>query len=186
MLEEEWNRVIDGRLECSAHARGGAGHRRETSTPPKAKRLRKFCAGEGREWLPALEETVRLYVASLLQKGKVEATSMQSYLSAINNYYEDMGTEGLQAAITLLPEDDDKLPWLHACTYVVLALNSFGRSDMGTARQREHVLVGDDKVTAALAKEKGRNHRTLNKKLPIPWWRVEQLRELLELWTRQG
>ncbi|KAK3255711.1 hypothetical protein CYMTET_35118, partial [Cymbomonas tetramitiformis] len=61
---------------------------------PKAKNFKDFGDGEGREWLPASEETVRLYLAALLQKGGIQATSMQLYLSAINNYHEDMGWPG--------------------------------------------------------------------------------------------
>ncbi|KAK3261475.1 hypothetical protein CYMTET_29616 [Cymbomonas tetramitiformis] len=59
---------------------------------PKVKKFKDFYEGEGREWLPASEETVRLYLASLLQRGGVQATSMQPI--AINNYYEDMGLLG--------------------------------------------------------------------------------------------
>eukprot|EP00854_Cymbomonas_tetramitiformis_P011378 gene11378-biopygen11677 len=43
---------------------------------PKIRKFKDFCDGEGREWL-------------------IEATSMQPYLSAINNYHEDMGLSGL-------------------------------------------------------------------------------------------
>ncbi|KAK3266272.1 hypothetical protein CYMTET_25089 [Cymbomonas tetramitiformis] len=51
------------------------------------------------EWTSALrecwrEETVRLYLAMLLDRGGIRATSLQPYLSAINNYHEDMGWPG--------------------------------------------------------------------------------------------
>eukprot|EP00854_Cymbomonas_tetramitiformis_P034226 gene34226-biopygen21365 len=49
----------------------------------------------GREWLPAEEVTVPLYIAALLERGGIQATSLQPYLSAINNYHEDMGFPGL-------------------------------------------------------------------------------------------
>ncbi|KAK3277865.1 hypothetical protein CYMTET_14154 [Cymbomonas tetramitiformis] len=35
---------------------------------PKSKKFKDFCEGEGREWLPASEETVRLYLAMLLDR----------------------------------------------------------------------------------------------------------------------
>ncbi|KAK3280388.1 hypothetical protein CYMTET_11773 [Cymbomonas tetramitiformis] len=53
-----------------------------------------FCEAEGREWLPATGATVRLYIAHMLDKGTVQASSLQPYLSAINNYHEDMGFPG--------------------------------------------------------------------------------------------
>ncbi|KAK3248872.1 hypothetical protein CYMTET_41678 [Cymbomonas tetramitiformis] len=46
---------------------------------------------EQREWLPATTPTVLLYLASLLDRGKIRATSLQPYLSAINCYHEDLG-----------------------------------------------------------------------------------------------
>ncbi|KAK3279157.1 hypothetical protein CYMTET_12948 [Cymbomonas tetramitiformis] len=58
---------------------------------PKAQAFIDFCMAEGRQWLPATEATFRLYIANLLARGTVQAASMQPYLSAINNYYEDMG-----------------------------------------------------------------------------------------------
>ncbi|KAK3248601.1 hypothetical protein CYMTET_41942 [Cymbomonas tetramitiformis] len=56
--------------------------------------LHECWQGEGREWLPASEETARLHVASLLSAGKMRAASMQRYLSANDNYHEAMGIEG--------------------------------------------------------------------------------------------
>ncbi|KAK3277014.1 hypothetical protein CYMTET_14955 [Cymbomonas tetramitiformis] len=89
-----------------------------------------------------------------------------------------------EAALMPLPEGDNELRWLRACTYVALAFASFGEADTGTAAQQESSLMGEDGVTAVLTKEKGKNHEALKRILSIPWWGVEQLRELLELWTR--
>ncbi|KAK3241457.1 hypothetical protein CYMTET_48774 [Cymbomonas tetramitiformis] len=61
---------------------------------PKARAFMTFCEAEGREWLPATEATVRLYIAQMLDKGTVQASNTQPYLSAINNYHEDMGLPG--------------------------------------------------------------------------------------------
>eukprot|EP00854_Cymbomonas_tetramitiformis_P005864 gene5864-biopygen5891 len=60
----------------------------------KAQAFMQVCVAEGRQWLPATKATVRLYIAHLLAKRKVQAASMQPYLSAINNYHEDMGYSG--------------------------------------------------------------------------------------------
>ncbi|KAK3282727.1 hypothetical protein CYMTET_9545 [Cymbomonas tetramitiformis] len=68
---------------------------------PKSKKLKDFCEGEGREWLPASEETARLYLATLLHSGGIRATSLQPYLSAINNYHEDMGWSGPAKGISV-------------------------------------------------------------------------------------
>ncbi|KAK3256116.1 hypothetical protein CYMTET_34727 [Cymbomonas tetramitiformis] len=152
------------------------------------------------EWTSALrerwrasEETVRLYLAALLQKGGIQATSMQPYLSAINNYHEDMGLPGpakgrsvtrAVKALTLEQEDGDQLGWLQACTYVVLAFTSFGRSGTGTPLQQENVLMDEEGATLVLTREKGRSHKLKKRQLSIPSWGVERLRELLEFWTR--
>ncbi|KAK3242308.1 hypothetical protein CYMTET_47996 [Cymbomonas tetramitiformis] len=58
---------------------------------PKARAFMAFCEEKRREWLLATGGSVRLYIAHLLDKGKVQAASMQPYLSAINDYHEDMG-----------------------------------------------------------------------------------------------
>eukprot|EP00854_Cymbomonas_tetramitiformis_P033778 gene33778-biopygen36040 len=62
---------------------------------PKARALMTFCEAENREWLPSTGATVRLYIAHMLDKDTVRASNMQPYLSAINNYHEDMGFPGL-------------------------------------------------------------------------------------------
>eukprot|EP00854_Cymbomonas_tetramitiformis_P034111 gene34111-biopygen13323 len=61
---------------------------------PKARRFIHFCVQQRRPWLPATEATVVLYIASVLEDGSVRAASMQPYLSAINNYHEDLGFPG--------------------------------------------------------------------------------------------
>eukprot|EP00854_Cymbomonas_tetramitiformis_P003827 gene3827-biopygen3771 len=61
---------------------------------PKARAFMAFCEEEGREWLPATRAMVRLRIAHMLSKGTVLANNMQPYLSAINNYHEDMGFPG--------------------------------------------------------------------------------------------
>ncbi|KAK3245308.1 hypothetical protein CYMTET_45115 [Cymbomonas tetramitiformis] len=58
---------------------------------PKARRFILFCERDQRPWLPASEATVLLYIASLLEDGNIQSASLQPYLSAINNYHEDLG-----------------------------------------------------------------------------------------------
>eukprot|EP00854_Cymbomonas_tetramitiformis_P033441 gene33441-biopygen35590 len=62
---------------------------------PKAAAFMQFCVAEGRSWLPATEATVRLYIVHVMSKGTIKAASLQPYLSAVNNYHEDMGFDGL-------------------------------------------------------------------------------------------
>ncbi|KAK3247101.1 hypothetical protein CYMTET_43392 [Cymbomonas tetramitiformis] len=61
---------------------------------PKARRFILFCERDQRPWLPASEATVLLYIASLLEDGNIQSASLQPYLSAINNYHEDLGHPG--------------------------------------------------------------------------------------------
>ncbi|KAK3233814.1 hypothetical protein CYMTET_55911, partial [Cymbomonas tetramitiformis] len=179
---------------------------------PKAKRFRDFYVQEGREWLPATEETVRLYIAAVLEKGGIQATSMQPYLSAINNHHEEMGYPGPakgrgvvraikgmarlqvaaaqeagetvlertwlpakhvrtvhEAALTLVPDNEEQLRLLRAYTFVVLAFLSFGRPDTGSSLQQENVITDDDGVTVILTREKGRNRVLKKRQLAIPW-----------------
>ncbi|KAK3258667.1 hypothetical protein CYMTET_32297 [Cymbomonas tetramitiformis] len=63
--------------------------------------MHHYCRGQfppsilkQRQWLPASEATVLLYLASLLETGNIKSTSLQPYLSAINNYHEDLGLTG--------------------------------------------------------------------------------------------
>ncbi|KAK3270158.1 hypothetical protein CYMTET_21436 [Cymbomonas tetramitiformis] len=61
---------------------------------PKARRFILFCECDQRPWLPASEATVLLYIASLLEDGNIKSASLQPYLSAINNYHEDLRFPG--------------------------------------------------------------------------------------------
>ncbi|KAK3288433.1 hypothetical protein CYMTET_4090 [Cymbomonas tetramitiformis] len=61
---------------------------------PKARRFILFCEQHQRPWLPASEATVLLYIASLLKDGGIKSASLQPYLSAINNYHEDLWFPG--------------------------------------------------------------------------------------------
>ncbi|KAK3261773.1 hypothetical protein CYMTET_29333 [Cymbomonas tetramitiformis] len=61
---------------------------------PKARRSILFCELHQRPWLPASEATVLLYIASVLKDGGIKSTSLQPYLSAINNYHEDLRFPG--------------------------------------------------------------------------------------------
>ncbi|KAK3283685.1 hypothetical protein CYMTET_8630 [Cymbomonas tetramitiformis] len=61
---------------------------------PKARRFILFCELHQRPWLPASEATVSLYIASPLEDGNIQSASLQPYLSAINNYHEDLGHPG--------------------------------------------------------------------------------------------
>ncbi|KAK3289778.1 hypothetical protein CYMTET_2813 [Cymbomonas tetramitiformis] len=60
---------------------------------PKVRRFVLFCQRQQKEWLPATTPTVLLYLASLLEAGGIRVSSLQPYLSAINNYHEDLGYE---------------------------------------------------------------------------------------------
>ncbi|KAK3279806.1 hypothetical protein CYMTET_12326 [Cymbomonas tetramitiformis] len=61
---------------------------------PKAQRFILFCEQHQRPWLPASEVTVLFYIASLLKDGGIKSASLQPYLSAINNYHEDLRFPG--------------------------------------------------------------------------------------------
>ncbi|KAK3276039.1 hypothetical protein CYMTET_15868 [Cymbomonas tetramitiformis] len=61
---------------------------------PKARRFILFCEQHQRPWLPASEATVLLYIASLLKDEGIKSASLQPYLSAINNYHEDLRFPG--------------------------------------------------------------------------------------------
>ncbi|KAK3234392.1 hypothetical protein CYMTET_55334 [Cymbomonas tetramitiformis] len=60
---------------------------------PKVKKFVLFCQRQQKEWLPATTPTVLLYLALLLEAEGIRASSLQPYLSAINNYPEDLGYE---------------------------------------------------------------------------------------------
>eukprot|EP00854_Cymbomonas_tetramitiformis_P004302 gene4302-biopygen4234 len=61
---------------------------------PKAERFVQFRVRQDRQWLPATEATVLVYLASLLETGNIKSALLQPYLSAINNYHEDLGLTG--------------------------------------------------------------------------------------------
>ncbi|KAK3239085.1 hypothetical protein CYMTET_50960 [Cymbomonas tetramitiformis] len=96
-LQERWRGELgDSSLtELAVQMQGAAlGDKTVGNYRPKAWAFMAFCEAEGREWLPATGATVRLYIAHMLDKGTVQAASMQPYLSVINNYHEDMGFPG--------------------------------------------------------------------------------------------
>ncbi|KAK3284271.1 hypothetical protein CYMTET_8072 [Cymbomonas tetramitiformis] len=136
---------------------------------PKFAKFKGFCEGEGREWLPASEETVAASEATGV------TVTERTWLPG-----EHVRTV-LDASLSLEPEDRDQIQWLQACTYVVLAFVSFGRPDTGTSLQQENVLMNEDDVTVVLTREKGKNHKLKKQQPSIPWWGVERLQELLEL-----
>ncbi|KAK3269832.1 hypothetical protein CYMTET_21730 [Cymbomonas tetramitiformis] len=93
-LQERWRGELgDSSLtELAVQMQGAAlGGKTVGNYRPKARAFMAFCEAEGRQWLPATGATVRLYIAHMLDKGTVQASNMQPYLSAINNYHEDMG-----------------------------------------------------------------------------------------------
>ncbi|KAK3267531.1 hypothetical protein CYMTET_23912 [Cymbomonas tetramitiformis] len=96
-LQERWRGELgDSSLtELAVQMQGAAlGDKTVGNYRPKARAFMAFCEAEGRQWLPATGATVRLYIAHMLDKGTVQASNMQPYLSAINNYHEDMGFPG--------------------------------------------------------------------------------------------
>ncbi|KAK3284631.1 hypothetical protein CYMTET_7731 [Cymbomonas tetramitiformis] len=96
-LQERWRGELgDSSLtELAVQMQGAAlGDKTVGNYRPKARAFMAFCEAESRQWLPATGATVRLYIAHMLDKGTVQASNMQPYLSAINNYHEDMGFPG--------------------------------------------------------------------------------------------
>ncbi|KAK3239619.1 hypothetical protein CYMTET_50463 [Cymbomonas tetramitiformis] len=96
-LQERWRGELgDSSLtELAVQMQGAAlGDKTVGNYRPKARAFMAFCEAEGRQWLPATGATVRLYIAHMLDKGTVQASNMQSYMFAINNYHEDMGFPG--------------------------------------------------------------------------------------------
>ncbi|KAK3245551.1 hypothetical protein CYMTET_44886 [Cymbomonas tetramitiformis] len=91
--------------------------------------------------------------------------------SAINNYNEDMGYDGLAKGRS-------------ACAYVVFAFVTFGRPDTVVSMQKSHIAVADDAISVVLHTEKGRRHIHLKRRLAIPAAGVEGLVLLLEQWQR--
>ncbi|KAK3236515.1 hypothetical protein CYMTET_53350 [Cymbomonas tetramitiformis] len=144
------------------------------------------------EWLTVAEDRT-------CPGGGIRASSQQTYLSAINNFHEDRGFEGpakgrsvtravkemtamQTAAAEAAGETETERTWLPA--KYARTVHEAGNTDTGTSLQREHVLMGDDELSVALTREKGKNHQRVKRWLSIPRRRVTRLRELLELWTR--
>ncbi|KAK3276674.1 hypothetical protein CYMTET_15272 [Cymbomonas tetramitiformis] len=96
-LPERWRGELgeSSLTELAVQMQGAAlGDKTVGNYRPKARAFMAFCEAESRQWLPATGATVRLYIAHMLDKGTVQASNMQPYLSAINNYHEDMGFPG--------------------------------------------------------------------------------------------
>ncbi|KAK3233094.1 hypothetical protein CYMTET_56579 [Cymbomonas tetramitiformis] len=155
---------------------------------PKARRFSLFCEQHQRPWLPASEATVLLYIASLLKDGGIKSASLQPYLSAINNYHEDLRSPGpakgrsvtravkgmatIQAELAVQEENiETQRTWLPAA-----------HTGPGTSLSRQHVHCGDSEVSVVLLKEKGRRHHLVKRRLCIPWKGVALLKELIEHW----
>ncbi|KAK3273535.1 hypothetical protein CYMTET_18225 [Cymbomonas tetramitiformis] len=168
---------------------------------PKARAFMAFCEAEGRQWLPATRATVRLYIAHMLYKGTVQASNMQPYLSAINNYHKDMGFPGpakgravsravkgmsrlQEQKLGLEPVGRAAAELLRACTYVVFAFVTFGRPETGVSMRREHISITGDDISVVLHKEKVWGHVRLRRRLTIPAAGVAGLVQLLQHWQQ--
>ncbi|KAK3287371.1 hypothetical protein CYMTET_5118 [Cymbomonas tetramitiformis] len=104
VLQERWRGELgDSSLtELAVQMQGAAlGDKTVGNYRPKARAFMAFCEAESRQWLPATGATVRLYIAHMLDKGTVQASNMQPYLSAIINYHEDMGFPGPKKHVKL-------------------------------------------------------------------------------------
>ncbi|KAK3262005.1 hypothetical protein CYMTET_29119 [Cymbomonas tetramitiformis] len=155
--------------------------------------FQEFSVAEGREWLPAMEETMRLKIAALTEKGDIQATSMQPHLSAINNYHEDMGYPS-RAGEGPCGVSCGKGPCGVSCGegHGEVAGGSIDRrrreSPCLKGRGCRRSMCAQCTSEAALTlvpddDEQLRNHTLVKRRLSIPcWWRVELLEELLKLW----
>ncbi|KAK3238215.1 hypothetical protein CYMTET_51759 [Cymbomonas tetramitiformis] len=138
---------------------------------PKAAAFMHFCVAEGRSWLPATEATVRLYIAHLMSKGTIRAASLQPYLSAVNNYHEDMGFDGPAKG--------------RSVSRAVKGMASLQVAAAGTQNEEEtksHIAVADGVISVVLHREKGKRHVRLKRRLTIPATGVAGLVQLLERW----
>ncbi|KAK3277631.1 hypothetical protein CYMTET_14377 [Cymbomonas tetramitiformis] len=164
-VTEENDDVASGHRRGRALARGYYG--------PKAKNFKDFCDGEGREWLSASEETVHLYLAALRQKGGIQATSMQPYLSAINNYHEDMGLPGLAKGRSVTRAVKG-MARLRVAASEATGVTVTERTWLPAKHVRtENVLLGEEGVTVVLTREKDRSHKLKKRQLSIPcFWRL--------------
>ncbi|KAK3232560.1 hypothetical protein CYMTET_57097 [Cymbomonas tetramitiformis] len=139
----------------------------------------------------------------MLDKGTVQASNMQPYLSAINNYHEDMGSPGPakgravsravkgihvsavhEHGLGLEPVGRAATELLRACTYAVFAFVTFGRPETGVSMRREHISITGDDISVVLHKEKGRGHVRLRRRLTIPAAGVAGLVQLLQHWQQ--
>eukprot|EP00854_Cymbomonas_tetramitiformis_P008530 gene8530-biopygen8654 len=168
---------------------------------PKAQAFVTFCEAEGRQWLPATEATVRLYIAHVLDKGTVQASNMQPYLSAIKNYHEDMGFPragrrygaAKGRAVSWAVKGMSRLQVQAAeaageeqtgVAYVVFAFVTFGRPETGVSMRREHISITDGDVFVGLRREKGRGHVRLRRRLTISAAGVAGLVRLMQRWQQ--
>ncbi|KAK3234424.1 hypothetical protein CYMTET_55366 [Cymbomonas tetramitiformis] len=132
-------------------------------TPPSAKWpsdvTQLLCVAVSRSWLPATEAMMRLH---LMCKGTIKAASLQPYLSAINNYHEDMGYDGpakghsvsravkgmasLQVEAAGTPDEEETvrtwLPARHVAKVPVygLAMQPTGRAEVELLRACTYVV----------------------------------------------
>eukprot|EP00854_Cymbomonas_tetramitiformis_P000289 gene289-biopygen203 len=144
---------------------------------PKAERFIQFCVNSQMQWLPATEATVLLYIASILDDGGVKATSLQPYLSAINNYHEDLrfpgpakgravtravkGMETIQTELAMLDEEniETQRTWLparhtgHGYFVVETARTLWRQRVLGGSleRKRETTSPGEETFVHSLA-----------------------------------
>ncbi|KAK3252441.1 hypothetical protein CYMTET_38263 [Cymbomonas tetramitiformis] len=191
-LQERWRGELgDSSLtELAVQMQGAAlGDKTVGNYRPKARAFMAFYEAEGRQWLPATGATVRLYIAQMLDKGTVRASNMQPYLSAINNYHEDMGFPGpgnYQSGEGHVPPPVGRAAkeLLRACTYVVFVFVTFGQPDTGVSMRREHISITGDDISVVLHKEKGKGHVRLRRRLTIPAAGVAGLVQLLQHWQQ--
>eukprot|EP00854_Cymbomonas_tetramitiformis_P003397 gene3397-biopygen3353 len=121
-----------------------------------------------------------VYIAHLLAKGTMQAASMQPYVSATNNYYEDIRFRGpakgrgVSRAVKGMASMQVQAAAAAAAAAVrveqtvVFALVTFGRPDTGVSMLRKHISIADGTVSVVLHKEKGRQHVSLKRLLIIP------------------
>ncbi|KAK3234405.1 hypothetical protein CYMTET_55347 [Cymbomonas tetramitiformis] len=141
---------------------------------PKVEKFVLYCQQHGRDWLPTSTATVLLYLASILEADRIQATLLQPYLLAINGYHEDLGCETPARGQSVIravkawlcskrittermtPSTSEELRLLQAYVYTVFAFVMFGRPDTGVAMQREHISSTVDVLSVVLLREKGR------------------------------
>ncbi|KAK3271750.1 hypothetical protein CYMTET_19923 [Cymbomonas tetramitiformis] len=141
---------------------------------PKARRFILFCEQHQRTWLTASEATVLLYIASLLKDGGIKSASLQPYLSAINNYHEDLRFPG--------PAKGRSVTRAVKGMATIQAELAVQEENIETQRTYDHVHCGDSEFSVVLLKEKGRRHQLVKRRLCIPWKGVALLKELIEHW----